>query len=158
LDGERQAFASALAAGEAVVPRRVPDEVENRNVNVAAGEANVADPPVAPPAQPEQQQQALFRFSTDAILPAWIPIPNFSFEIVRRPPTPQPETSWFRRLLLWTGAVPMTPAEEAVAAEQLVDMFPQYDRADLVRELRQRGSTEGVAEAILTGVFSGVPR
>jgi hypothetical protein len=163
LDGERQAFAAALVTGDAVVPRRVPDEGENRNANATevAGEAHVPEPQLIPPPPPQpeqQQQQALFRFSTDAILPAWIPIPNFSFEIVRRPPTPQPETSWFRRLLLWSGAVPMTPAEEAVAAEQLVDMFPQYDRADLVRELRTRGSTEGVAEAILTGVFTGVPR
>ena len=52
----------------------------------------------------------------------------------------------------------MTPAEEAVAIEQLVDMFPQYDRSDLLRELRQRGSLEGVTESILTGVFTGIPR
>ena len=120
--------------------------------------------------QPQQpQQEALFRFSTDSILPSWVPFPNFSFEIVRRPaalPAEEPEeeegrngTSWIRRFLLLAGAVPMTPAEEAAAMEQLVDMFPQYDRADLMRELRQRGSIEGVAEAILTGVFTaGVPR
>mmetsp|Transcript_9412 Transcript_9412/g.12644 ORF Transcript_9412/g.12644 Transcript_9412/m.12644 type:complete len:137 (+) Transcript_9412:1-411(+) len=36
-------------------------------------------------------------------------------------------------------------------------MFPQYQRADLLRELRDRGSPEAVVEAVLTGVFSGVP-
>lgn len=40
--------------------------------------------------QQQQQQQAdgdlpVFRFSTDGIFPAWMPIPAFSFEIVRRP-------------------------------------------------------------------------
>eukprot|EP00957_Ditylum_brightwellii_P105853 8072487-Ditylum_brightwellii.AAC.1 len=51
----------------------------------------------------------------------------------------------------------MSPEEEAAAIAQLVDMFPQYQRADLLRELRDRGSPEAVVEAVLTGVFSGVP-
>jgi hypothetical protein len=56
------------------------------------------------------------------------------------------------------GAIPMSPEEEARALAQLVDMFPQYDRSDLLRELRERGSSEAVAEAILMGIFAGVPR
>jgi hypothetical protein len=56
------------------------------------------------------------------------------------------------------GAVPMSPEEEAIALEQLVDMFPQYDRADLLRELRSRRSAEAVAETILLGIFTGIPR
>ena len=147
-------------------------------------------------------ERALFRFSTEALLPTWLPIPAFSFEVVRRPPLgaqpqneptipaqplnedvqvqsnnipnaeragqanqerppnvrAQPETSFIRRLLLLAGAIPMSPEEEAAALAQLVDMFPQYDRSDLLRELRERGSPEVVAEAILVGVFTGVPR
>ena len=56
------------------------------------------------------------------------------------------------------GAIPMSPEETAMYLDQLVDMFPQYDRADLLRELRMRGSSEAVVEAVLMGVFSGVPR
>jgi hypothetical protein len=52
----------------------------------------------------------------------------------------------------------MSPEEEAAALEQLVDMFPQYDRGDLSRELRARGSAEAVVESVLLGVFSGTPR
>ena len=52
----------------------------------------------------------------------------------------------------------MSPEEEAMALEQLVDMFPQYDRADLLRELRSRRSAEAVAGSILLGIFSGIPR
>ena len=114
-------------------------------------------------------EHALFRFSTEGILPAWLPLPAFSFEVVRRPPLgttaveggvqdPRQGQSFFRRLLLLAGAVNMTPDEEAVAMEQLVDMFPQYTRADLLRELRIRRSTEDVAESVLLGVFEGVPR
>jgi hypothetical protein len=52
----------------------------------------------------------------------------------------------------------MSPEEEARALEQLVDMFPQYDRSDLLTELRERGSAEAVVEAVFMGIFSGVPR
>ena len=52
----------------------------------------------------------------------------------------------------------MTPEEEAVVMEQLVDMFPQYDRADLLRELRARGSAEDVVESVVLGSFLGTPR
>eukprot|EP00545_Synedropsis_sp_CCMP1620_P006790 CAMPEP_0119006956 /NCGR_PEP_ID=MMETSP1176-20130426/2658_1 /TAXON_ID=265551 /ORGANISM="Synedropsis recta cf, Strain CCMP1620" /LENGTH=763 /DNA_ID=CAMNT_0006958993 /DNA_START=120 /DNA_END=2407 /DNA_ORIENTATION=- len=138
-------------------------------------------------------EHALFRFSTEGILPAWLPLPAFSFEVVRRPPaetnttnnnannnaennatgdaprgaaeapTPRaaptaPQPSFFRRLMMLAGMVPMSPEEEASALEQLVDMFPQYDRADLLRELRARGSPEAVVEAVLVGIFAGVPR
>mmetsp|Transcript_22036 Transcript_22036/g.32553 ORF Transcript_22036/g.32553 Transcript_22036/m.32553 type:complete len:794 (+) Transcript_22036:202-2583(+) len=140
-------------------------------------------------------EDALFRFSTEGILPAWMPLPAFSFEVVRRPAvdtnsnnnatqtgtddennTPgenageeseQPRTppqqqqrqpSFFRRLLVLAGIVPMSAEEEGAALEQLVDMFPQYDRADLLRELRSRGSAEGVVESVLMGVFQGVTR
>jgi len=137
-------------------------------------------------------ERALFRFSTEGILPSWMPLPAFSFEVVRRPTRQeqQPPTmantnnngnnmanqgglvgqrnnnqnidnnnyneqSFFRRLLLLAGALPMSPEEEARALAQLVDMFPQYDRADLLRELRDRGSAESVVESVLLGVFSG---
>jgi hypothetical protein len=67
--------------------------------------------------------------------------------------------SFLRRLLVLAGAVvPLTPEQEAIALEQLVDMFPQYDRSDLLRELRLFGSAERVAESILSGSFSGVAR
>lgn len=138
-------------------------------------------------------ERALFRFSTEGILPTWMPLPAFSFEVVRRPTrqeqpaqvvnntannvaaavvrAPQMTTananngprnqnsntqqSFLRRLLLLAGAVPMSPEEEARALAQLVDMFPQYDRSDLLRELRDRGSAESVVESVLLGVFSG---
>ena len=169
------------------------------------------------------RDRALFRFSTERFLPAWLPVPAFSFEVIQRSPLrdaaagtppaqeqvsgqPQPpaqpdgeqmqreetqetnrgidlqdeaqevadananlqrqqqqhqeqqEPSFLRRFLVMAGVIPMSPEEEARAIEQLVDMFPQYNRSDLLRELRQRGSAEAVAEAILLGVFSGVPR
>ena len=148
-------------------------------------------------------EHALFRFSTEGILPSWIPIPAFSFEVVRRPPTNSTltatndnnnnnnnraenpnanngdapnnedlavvnnntnngqqggEMSFWRRLFILTGIIPMTPQEEISALNQLVDMFPQYDRADLLRELRERRSPEAVVESVLMGVFSGQPR
>jgi hypothetical protein len=56
------------------------------------------------------------------------------------------------------AVIPLTPEEEARALDQLVDMFPQYDRADLMRALQASGSPERVAEAVLTGNFVGAPR
>jgi len=173
-------------------------------------------------------EQSLMRFSTENIFPAWIPLPNFAFEVVRRetvtvvdpanpnPPNvgwwqrflrrggqvqavPQDETvadandnegnaqeeivdvnddnadgngnnevvqaqeqqqqpSFWRQMLILLGFVPLTPEEEAVALDQLTEMFPQYDRADLLRELRDRRSIEAVAESILLGLFQGIPR
>jgi len=165
-----------------------------------------------------EDERALFRFSTEGILPVWMPVPAFSFEVVRRPtlgaqragqpqneqiepdvPIPaqpihmdvsnergaHPETEtdiqihalqqqqqrqqqpqqhqenelpFLRRVLMLTGLMPMSPEEEARALGQLVDMFPQYDRSDLATELRDRGSIEAVTEAILMGIFRGVPR
>lgn len=170
-------------------PEGPPNEVDNGNLGnngVGTGE------------------HALFRFSTEGILPAWLPLPAFSFEVVRRPPAesnntntnatnnaninnpavvenddntnngtdaagtpaanaPAPRStrdqpSFLRRLLVLAGVVPMSAEEEASALEQLVDMFPQFDRADLLRELRNRGSAEGVVETVLMGAFQGVPR
>ena len=162
--------------------------------------------------QPQQGgaagDHALLRFSTEDILPDWLPVPAFSFEVVRRAapaPTatgpvliadgqnrlprdvldeavadegsvigarpipaaaedpfvhqPQGTTSFLRRFLVLAGAIPMSPEEEARALGHLVDMFPQYERSHLLRELRERGSAEAVVEAIMVGVFSsGVPR
>jgi hypothetical protein len=169
--------------------------------------------------QPQQGaaagDHALIRFSTEDILPDWLPVPAFSFEVVRRapaqptpplvpmfgrqnrsspaaardgatradgvigmvgdesvgsatgiPPIPDPAInlqqdppSFLRRLLILAGAIPMTPEEEARALAHLVDMFPQYERNHLLRELRERGSAEAVVEAIMMGIFtSGVPR
>ena len=113
--------------------------------------------------------QALFRFSTEGILPAWLPLPAFSFEVVRRPQIganaaqgtaqdPRQRQSLLRRILLLSGTISLSPEEEALAMDQLVDMFPQYDRADLLRELRSRGSAEDVAESVLLGLFVGVAR
>jgi len=124
----------------------------------------------------------LFRFSTEEVVPQWVPLPSFSFEVMRRPsaaqdpparpvppnvnnqenarspnepqvPPPQERQSRLRRWLVLAGIAPMSPEEEAAALEQLVDMFPQYDRGDLLRELRNRGSAEGVAESVLSGSF-----
>ena len=106
------------------------------------------------------EEQSLLRFSTEQLLPSWLPIPAFAFEVVRREsilvaePNPNPEAGWqrffrrgcqvqgedadidgnnqsqqepsfWRRVLIFVGAIPMSPEEEAVALEQLVDMFPQ---------------------------------
>jgi hypothetical protein len=160
-------------------------------------------------AQPTAQMQnnpqlnpvdtSLLRFSTEGWLPSWIPVPAFSFEVVRREtpvivdrnPNPrgwqrffrrggqveanddntdqaqpqdqeqqqqQGDTSFWRRFLILLGLIPMSPEEEAIALEQLVDMFPQYERSDLLRELRARRSAEAVVESVLLGVFSGVAR
>lgn len=141
----------------------------------------------------QQNERALFRISTEGIVPTWLPIPAFSFEVVRRfpsgaeadmfPPAPvggQPtalvnpvppvanrieyqdeEPSMWRRwrsFLMLAGAIPMSQEEEAVAIAQLVDMFPQYARGDLLRELRSRGSAEAVVESILADSFIGMRR
>lgn len=162
----------------------------NNNAAAAVAENNGAAPAAA------GGEDALFRFSTENILPAWLPLPAFSFEVVRRQPAtaepaddaaaldavavgdgagananravaenaavvnaePQQQQSLLRRVLVLAGVIPMSPEEEALALEQLVDMFPQYDRADLVRGLRDRGSAEGVAESILMGGFAAIPR
>lgn len=168
------------------------DENNNQNRNATGQDGDTALPENV--AQ-NQNERALFRFSTEGILPAWLPLPAFSFEVVRRPPLgtdtggdnaavpaqmqpqqnvvnntnnnnnniiPQqqeevPQSFW-RRLLILAGAIPMSPEEEAAAINQLVDMFPQYERADLLRELRERGSAEAVVESVLAGVFTGVDR
>lgn len=140
-----------------------------------------------------QNERALFRLSTEGILPAWLPIPAFSFEIVRRFPPGEGEggaspnnnprqqnpqagnvvmntnnnrlqpqaqqnhdgNSFWRRFLMLTGVAPLSPEEVVAATAQLMDMFPQYNEETIVRELRIRGSTERVAEAILTGQVTG---
>ena len=161
---------------------RIPVEGEDNNTNRVPI-------PVVPN---NQDERALFRFSTEGILPAWLPIPAFSFEVVRRTPiaddpnrTEQPQQdqetdqqgniaadqnnaipaaeqqdgpSIWRRFLILTGAISMSPEEEAMTIAQLVDMFPQYDRADLLRALRQHGSSEAVADSILNGSFLGAAR
>jgi Ring finger domain len=147
------------------VPRK---EAPPREEPVAV--AREPEEAVAPPVAVEGER-ALFRFSTEGLFPNWIPLPAFSFEVVRRPLVPEPtdnpprndlpaaeEPSLLRRLLLLTGAVPLSPAEELAALEQLVDMFPQYDRLDLQRALRDRGSLDAVVESILLGALVGVPR
>jgi hypothetical protein len=137
-----------------------------------------------------QDERALFRFSTEGMLPAWLPIPAFSFEVVRRYPagsdvmidanpsstqtqsaetqSEQPSSnpirvehsnqspSMLRRFLTFSGAVQMSEEDENIAVAQLLDMFPQYARADLLRELRTHGSTEDVVESILGGAFRGI--
>ncbi len=160
------------------------------------------------PVRPVEGEEALFRFSTEGILPAWIPLPAFSFEVVQRPPNGTQRAAYFQdqqlptgatptqridpvdilaseqggvnaeferqdeqmqeeeevpmpffqRILQLTGLLPMTPEEELQALAQLVDIFPQYDRSDLLRELRHRGSLEAVTEAILMGIVPGIPR
>jgi Ring finger domain/CUE domain len=136
------------------VPRKeAPPPVETVDVVREPDEAT-APPPVAI----VEAERALFRFSTEGLFPNWIPLPAFSFEVVRRPPTPEPPAeppeappeapSRWRRLLLF-GTVPLSPAEEQAALEQLGDMFPQYERGELRRTLRDRGSLEAVVESLL---------
>jgi len=168
-----------------------------------ANNAAVTERVVAAAPMPQVgRERALFRFSTEGILPIWL-FPAFSFEVIRRPalgaqvaaqiqhnqidtiridPVATPnfnqqelnpelensnqihqhqeeqqeaQVSFIQRLLILAGAVPMSPEEEARALFQLVDMFPQYNRHDLSRELRDRGSPEAVTEAILMGFFPG---
>mmetsp|Transcript_25625 Transcript_25625/g.51336 ORF Transcript_25625/g.51336 Transcript_25625/m.51336 type:complete len:1008 (-) Transcript_25625:198-3221(-) len=177
------------------------NDIHNNNNNGGGGDAGEPQIQQARPNNLQQnnpEERALFRFSTEGILPAWLPIPAFSFEVVRRDNQAvaqnpengglqrflrrggeaevvntdtannnnpeernqerQPQPSFWRRLLILAGAVPMSPEEEAMAIEQLVDMFPQYDRSDLLRELRARGSAEAVVESVFLGLFSGIPR
>ena len=194
--------------------------MDNATVAATGTNNNRNEEPVDDARPPAVGDHALFRFSTEGILPAWIPIPAFSFEVVRRPPTtlttpinnttnaatttndetdnnddappnteqddndnannnnimatqtnnnginedanneePEENVSLWRRFFILSGIMPMSPQEEANALAQLVDMFPQYERADLLLELRERRSTEAVVEAVLMGVFtSGLPR
>jgi Ring finger domain len=169
------------------------------NNDVGNNPANVGNqnngPRMGPNGLNHRGERALFRFSTEGILPTWMPLPAFSFEVVRRPTrqeqpasvgnasnnampqlgrmaqrnnananinagrnhnnTEDVEQSFLERLLVLAGVVRMSPEDEARALTQLVDMFPQYDRADLLRELRDRGSAEAVVESVLLGVFSG---
>jgi hypothetical protein len=162
LERERS-FASAkcpLCRASVVTGRHDP-HMANRVGAVGAGVVNRRAQPVQ---QINQQmnieEQSLLRFSTEQLLPSWLPIPAFAFEVVRREsilvaePNPNPEAGWqrffrrggqvqgedadidgnnqsqqepsfWRRVLIFVGAIPMSPEEEAVALEQLVDMFPQ---------------------------------
>ena len=168
--------------------------VNNNNVNggINAANGNNADNNGDPRAGGvDHRERALFRFSTEGILPAWMPLPAFSFEVVRRPARQEAPAnnnnnnnnagrgrnnnnnannnhnnnnrnqqsfslqmlSSIRRLIM-----PMPPEEEARILTSLVDMYPQYDRADLLRELRSRGSVELVVDAIEQGALAGRAR
>jgi HRD ubiquitin ligase complex, ER membrane component len=160
-------------------PDHVGNPIESRGAT-----PTTALPPMINNGTP-QDERALFRFSTEGMLPAWLPIPAFSFEVVRRypagsdamiganpsaqaPHSEQPSgnptrvehstqhPSMLRRFLTFSGAMPMSEEEENISVAQLSDMFPQYARADLLRELRAHGSTEDVVESILGGAFTGI--
>ncbi|GAX27368.1 autocrine motility factor receptor [Fistulifera solaris] len=117
-------------------------------------------------------ERALFRFSTEGVFPGWLPLPAFSFEVVRRPLHANDNVgnntnnesdlgdrpSILRRILLVSGLVPMSAEEESAALEQLMDMFPLYERSDLLHELRRLRSSEAVVESILGGRFAGLAR
>ena len=179
-------------------PRRT-DEATNENALNQANE-NREQSPIVQEQIVQERERALFRLSTEGLLPNWLPLPAFSFEVVRRfpngvepeMPSPEPtanavdsndtdirnnnnreeveveengeneahnpEPSFWRRLLILAGAIPMSPEEEAAAHDQLVEMFPQYDRAVLLRELRDRGSAEAVVDSILGGEVAGIAR
>ena len=220
VDG-RQPTATSSSTPQAAAPQGNDSDNGEARPNAAAAARAIGPGAVGgEPGAGQLQQQgageyALFRFSTEEIFPAWVPLPAFSFEVVRRPPAAPPAQpqeqqrvvdsaapanaagtnaegaenpnppgdgpqqarhlaggdfqleqpaeqqqpqSFLRRFLVLAGAIPMSPEEEARALAQLVDMFPQYDRSDLLRELRERGSAEAVVEAVLIGVFSGVAR
>ena len=188
-----QAVRCPLCRANLITGRQCVDRRGNNNTN-----ETVRD--VQPTIQMQNNLQnvdtSLLRFSTEGWLPSWLPVPAFSFEVVRRE-TPvivdqnsnpggwqrffrrggqmeandngqvprqeqqqqqQGDTSFWRRLFVLLGVIPMSAEEEAIALDQLVDMFPQYERSDLLRELRARRSAEAVVESILVGLFSGVPR
>jgi CUE domain len=192
---QRSAEPETVVLGDGANHLRQDETTMNINgVNANDGDGDPGINPVNVNAE-----DSIFRFSTEGLLPDWIPLPGFSFEIVRRPPpssptptnvgvtmtadgtnvaetgegqdqqptarpNPQPppaaapaEQSVFRRIMLLAGIVQMSPQEEAVALEHLIDMFPQYDRQDLQRALRQRGTIDAVVESILLGVFVGIP-
>lgn len=187
LDGRQPNNGSAISQPPAPPRNPVPEPVPPR--------APAPEPPRQGGGDAVQQanepgEHALFRFSTEGILPAWLPLPAFSFEVVRRAPATadppaghdanaaannnnagggerpnieqrqqhldQAQQSFLRRIMQLAGAMPMSAEEEARALEQLVDMFPQFARADLMRELRERGSAEAVVETVFMGNFSGV--
>jgi hypothetical protein len=167
-----------------VAPPMFGLERANNEVNIVAR----LGPDEPPQATTNTGVNSIFRISTEGLFPVWLPLPAFSFEIVRRPAISdtsldnasqqlthhdeltrannvlndqrnQPvNTTLFRRILLLIGLGHMTPQEEANAIAQLVDMFPQYERTDLLRELRSRGSSDAVVESIFSGMFIGVER
>lgn len=104
----------------------------------------------------EEEPLVHLRFSTDDLFPSWVPVPRLTFEIARRPQPEQP--NWLRHVLLMIGAISMNRAEEQTALETLQELFPQYERNDLLRSLRDRGSVEGVTDSIALGTFVGQPR
>eukprot|EP00592_Proboscia_alata_P023732 CAMPEP_0194414036 /NCGR_PEP_ID=MMETSP0176-20130528/12596_1 /TAXON_ID=216777 /ORGANISM="Proboscia alata, Strain PI-D3" /LENGTH=1081 /DNA_ID=CAMNT_0039217711 /DNA_START=153 /DNA_END=3398 /DNA_ORIENTATION=+ len=65
--------------------------------------------------------------------------------------------SFARRFFQRIGIISLSPEEEAVALEQLVEMFPQFDRSNLLRCLRERGSADRVVSSYLVESFRGVP-
>jgi hypothetical protein len=188
LDGRQPNNSASIAPTPAPLRNPLPEPTVPR-AGTPEPQRQTGDP-VQQPNEPGEH--ALFRFSTEGILPAWLPLPAFSFEVVRRapatadPPTvhdanaaannnnaadgergnavqqhrhlEQAQQSFLRRIMQLAGAMPMSAEEEARALEQLVDMFPQFARADLMRELRERGSAEAVVETVFMGNFSGVAR
>jgi Ring finger domain len=169
-------------------PNAQPEGVEGRAFVVQRPPALPLEPQQPLRVAGGNGERPLFRFSTEEVFPEWLPLPAFAFEVVRRPsanavapadpqqleaepPVVNPDAagqaaeqpverpSLLRQLLALAGAtVPLSPEEEAGALDQLVDMFPQYDRADLLRALRRVGSPERVAESILAGNFAALPR
>ena len=160
----------------------VPGNENEGNNDVNDNQVETVRAPV--PNLGQQNERALFRLSTEGLFPQWLPIPQFSFEVVRRFPPGMPELdtpnnendrqdevqaqlnpgqevqerdepSIWRRILTMAGALPMSQEEENSALASLVDMFPQYNRDDLLRELRDRGSAEAVVESVLGGSFIG---
>jgi hypothetical protein len=150
----------------------------NHNSSTTTALRTVAAPAAA--TAPAVGERALFRFTTEHLFPAWLPLPALSFEVVRRPAqveaaarnndndnamennnnnnnnnnnAVQQRQTRLRRFLLMAGVVHMTAEEEQAALERLMEMFPQYNRQDLQEALRQRGSPEAVAESILLGTW-----
>lgn len=111
-------------------------------------------------------ERALFRFSTEGLLPGWLPLPAFPFEVVHRLLHANEKAgnnfnnendvgdrpSILRRILLVSGLVPMSAEEEATALDQLMVMFPHYERAGLLHELRRSRSSEGGDDVLIVDV------
>jgi hypothetical protein len=147
VNGERSLFRFST---EEVFPDWLPipafafEVVRRPSANAAA-----AGPPVPQQHEPRQAMEPMDLATAAVAQPQAHPA---------APQTPE-RPSLLRQLLIMAGAViPLTPEEEARALDHLGDMFPQYDRADLMRALRESGSPERVAEAVLTGNFVGAPR
>lgn len=101
-----------------------------------------------PIAEPERAQ-AVFRIGSEQF-PTWLPVPQFSFEIVRSRGFSANRTEQRSEDIatVLTSTVPVS------MITQVEDIFPQYPREVIIEDLEQTRSADLTIERILMGLVN----